>query len=91
MKWVLAVILLVIAGFFAFVAFEYFTVSIHALPTWIPGYKATVAGHVARGHYRKRGAIAALIAFVALVGAILLAASASRSSGQPTRGTPATA
>ncbi|HZU81248.1 MAG TPA: hypothetical protein VE991_15130 [Acidimicrobiales bacterium] len=69
MKWIPVVILVVIAGFFAFVAVEYFTVSIHALPSWIPGAKTAVVGHhhhPPRGHYRKRGAVAAIIAFILL-------------------------
>ncbi len=44
-------------------AFEYLTVSIHALPSWVPGK------HHGRGHYHKRGAILGLIAIVCLGGA----------------------
>ncbi len=61
MKWLWVVLLLVIAGLAAFVAVEYLTVSISHLPSYLPGRKK---GH---GHYHTRGAIAALIAFVALV------------------------
>ncbi|MHB1518987.1 MAG: hypothetical protein ACYCVN_07960 [Acidimicrobiales bacterium] len=66
-KWIWVIILLIIAGVAAFVAFEYFTVSIHGLPSYIPGRKAALPGHPNRGHYRKRGAGAGLIAFVLLV------------------------
>ena len=60
MKW-LPVILLAIVGVLAgIVAFEYLTVAIHALPSWIPG------GHPGKGHYHTRGAAAGLIAVVAL-------------------------
>jgi hypothetical protein len=73
MKWI-AVILLVIVGVLAaIVAFEYFTVPIHALPSFIPGR------HHGRGHYRKRGAEAALVAFVAFVVAGYLAYRVNRS------------
>ncbi len=60
-KWIVVIILLVLAGIAAFVAVEYFTTSIHALPSYIPGQKP------GRGHYRKRGAGAALVAFILLV------------------------
>jgi uncharacterized membrane protein YidH (DUF202 family) len=64
MKW-LGVIILVIVGILAaFVAIEYFTVEIHALPSYIPGHIA-----LKYGHYRKRGALAALIAIIAFAGA----------------------
>lgn len=60
MKW-LPVILLAIVGVLAgIVAIEYLTVSIHALPSWIPGR------HPGRGHYHTRGAAAGLVAVVAL-------------------------
>ncbi len=59
MKW-LPVILLAIVGVLAgIVAIEYLTVSIHALPSWIPGK------HHGRGHYHTRGAAAAAVAVVA--------------------------
>ena len=69
MKWIVVVVLVVIAILAAVVAVEYFTVAIHALPSWLPGHKATIAGHKhpPRGHYRKRGAVAAVIAFILLV------------------------
>jgi hypothetical protein len=70
MKWIAIIVLLVIAGLAAYVAVEYFTVAIHGLPSWIPGHK-TIPGHPHRPHgrYRKRGALSAVIAFLALVGA----------------------
>ena len=62
MKW-LGVILLVILGILAaLVAVEYLTVSIHAVPSFM-------GRHPGRGHYRKRGAGAALIALIAFVAA----------------------
>ena len=68
MKWIWVIVLVIIAGLAAFVAIEYFTVSIHSLPSYIPGHKPA-HGHYGGGHYRKRGAGAAVVAFVALVGA----------------------
>ena len=68
MKWVLVIVLAIIGVLAAIVAIEYFVVPIHSLPSFIPGRHATA------GHYRKRGAVAALIAVVALVAAGLLAA-----------------
>ena len=67
MKWVLVIVLAIIGVLAAIVAIEYFVVPIHSLPSFIPGRHATA------GHYRKRGAVAALIAIVALVAAGLLA------------------
>ncbi len=65
---------MVILGALAtFVAIEYFTVAIHALPSYIPGGKTATAGHHYRGHYRKRGAVAALVALVSFVIAGFLA------------------
>ena len=58
------VIVLIVVGVVAAVyAFEYLTVSIHHLPSWVPGR------HHGRGHYHKRGAIFAVIAVVCLGGA----------------------
>lgn len=64
MKWVGVIILVVVGVLAAFVAIEYFTVEIHALPSYIPGHIA-----LKYGHYRKRGAVAALIALIAFAGA----------------------
>ncbi|MGH9207018.1 MAG: hypothetical protein ACRD1G_10740, partial [Acidimicrobiales bacterium] len=68
MKWIWVIVLVIIGALAAFVAIEYFTVSIHALPSYIPGHKVG-HGHYGGGHYRKRGAAAAVVAFVALAGA----------------------
>jgi uncharacterized membrane protein required for colicin V production len=64
MKWIGVIILVIIGILAAIVAVEYLTVSIHNLPSFIPG-------HVAHknGHYHKRGAVAAVIALLAFVGA----------------------
>jgi hypothetical protein len=67
MKWVLVIVLAIIGVLAAIVAIEYFTVPIHSLPSFIPGR------HHTAGHYRKRGAAAALVAVVALVAAGILA------------------
>jgi uncharacterized membrane protein required for colicin V production len=69
MKWIAVIVLAIIGILAAFVAIEYLTVAIHALPSYIPGAKP---GH-AHGHYRKRGALAALIALIAFVVAGVLA------------------
>jgi uncharacterized membrane protein YidH (DUF202 family) len=67
MKWALVIVLAIVGVLAAIVAIEYFVVPIHSLPSFIPGHKATA------GHYRKRGAGAALIAVVAFVAAGVLA------------------
>jgi hypothetical protein len=79
MKWVGVIILAVVGVLAAIVAIEYFTVAIHALPSYIPGH---VAGKY--GHYRKRGAAAALIAIVAFGLAAFLAVRIRRSEQAPT-------
>lgn len=80
MKWVGVIILVVVGLLAAFVAIEYFTVQIHALPSYIPGRVA-----LKYGHYRKRGALAALIAIAAFVIAAILAVRIWRSDqAQPT-------
>jgi hypothetical protein len=74
MKWIWVIVLVIVGALAAYVAIEYFTVSIHALPSFIPGHKAVGAnGHPARGHYRRRGAVAAFVALVAFVAAAFLA------------------
>ena len=74
MKWLWVIVLVIVGALATFVAVEYFTVAIHALPSFIPGHRATIAGHhPARGHYRKRGAVAAFIALVAFAAAGFLA------------------
>ncbi len=67
MKWIGVTILAVIGIIAAFVAIEYFVVSIHSLPSYIPGHKNV------NGHYHKRGALAAIVAVVAFAGAFILA------------------
>lgn len=74
MKWLGVIVLVIIGALATYVAIEYFTVAIHALPSYIPGHKVH-----ARGHYRKRGAFAALIALIAFVAAGFLAYRISRS------------
>jgi len=64
-KWVAVAVLLVIAILAAIAAIEWFTVPIHSLPSFM-GKKQIY------GHYQKRGAAAALVAFIAVVGAIVL-------------------
>jgi hypothetical protein len=97
MKWVGVIILVVVGLLAAFVAIEYLTVEIHALPSYIPGHEA-----LKYGHYRKRGALAALIAVVAFVLAGVLAVRIYRSDqvlaastgdllGAPSQGTAAPA
>ncbi len=73
MKWIWVILLVIVGALATYVAIEYLTVSIHALPSYIPGRKLTVHGYPARGHYHKRGAIAAFIALVAFVAAGYLA------------------
>jgi uncharacterized membrane protein YidH (DUF202 family) len=77
-KWVGVVILVIVGVLAAIVAIEYFTVEIHALPSYIPGHEA-----FKYGHYRKRGALAALIAIVAFVLAAVLAVRIQRSDQAP--------
>lgn len=74
MKWVGVIILVVVGVLAAIVAIEYFTVQIHALPSFIPGHEA-----LKYGHYRKRGALAALIAIACFVVAAILAVRVLRS------------
>jgi len=64
MKWLWIILLIVVGVVAAVFAFEYLTVSIRALPSWVPGH----APHH-KGHLHKRGAIAGLIAVVAFAGA----------------------
>jgi uncharacterized membrane protein YidH (DUF202 family) len=68
MKWIWVIVLVIIGALATFVAIEYFTVAIHALPSFFPGQHAH-----RRGHYRKRGAVAAVIAILAFLGAAYLA------------------
>ncbi len=62
MKWIWVALLVIIGAIAAYVAIEYLTVPIHAVPSFLGPHKG-------RGHYHKRGALAALVAVVALAGA----------------------
>jgi hypothetical protein len=62
MKWLGVIVLLIVGILAALVAVEYLTVSIHSVPSFL-------GRHPGRGHYRKRGAGAALIALIAFVAA----------------------
>jgi len=87
MKWIGVAVLVVIGIIAAFVAIEYLVVPFHSLPSYIPGHKT------GPGHYHKRGAIAALIALIALGGAVLLAVRFTRpasGSAGPAPTTPTT-
>jgi hypothetical protein len=64
MKWFWIILLLVVGIIAAVFAFEYLTVGIGHLPSWVPGH----AAHK-RGHERKRGAVAAVVALAAFIGA----------------------
>jgi uncharacterized membrane protein YebE (DUF533 family) len=64
MKWLWIIVLAVVGVIAAVFAFEYLTVGIGHLPSWVPGH----AAHK-RGHLHKNGAVAALIAVVAFAGA----------------------
>lgn len=79
MKWIWVIVLVIIGALATFVAIEYLTVAIHALPSYIPGHKH------GRGHYRKRGALAAVIAVIAFVVAAILAYRIARPSGGAAR------
>ncbi len=93
MKWIWVILLVIVGILASIVAIEYLTVSIHALPSYIPGRKA------GRGHYNKRGAGAALVAFIAFVAAGYLtyrnlrtqptASTASPTPAPPARGASA--
>jgi uncharacterized membrane protein YidH (DUF202 family) len=85
MKWVLVIVLAIIGVLAAIVAIEYFTVTIHSLPSYIPGRRPV------SGHYHKRGAVAALIAVVALVAAGVLAARFRRADAAPAPASASTA
>jgi hypothetical protein len=64
MKWIWIIVLALVGVIAAVFAFEYLTVGIGHLPSWIPGH---VAGR--RGHLHKRGLIAGVIAAAAFAGA----------------------
>jgi len=74
MKWIGVILLVILGALATYCAIEYFTVAIHALPSYIPGHEALGPhGHPPKGHLRKRGAVAAVIAVVAFVLAGILA------------------
>jgi hypothetical protein len=62
MKWIWVALLVIIGAIAAYVAIEYLTVPIHAVPSFLGPHKG-------RGHFHKRGALAAVVAVVALGGA----------------------
>jgi hypothetical protein len=64
MKWFWIILLLVIGIVAAVFAFEYLTVGIGHLPSWVPGHAAHKHGHL-----HKRGVVAAVVALAAFVGA----------------------
>jgi len=84
MKWIGVAVLVVIGIIAAFVAIEYFVVPFHSLPSYIPGHKN------APGHYHKRGVIAAVVAVVALGGAVILAVRFTRPASEPAGPAPTT-
>ena len=93
MKWIWVILLIAIGGFFTFMAVDYLTLSLSHIPTWFPGHKTPLPGHHAvKGHYRKGGAAAALLAFLSFLGAGYLAfrfARESSSSGPASQAAPA--
>ena len=64
MKWIGVVLLAIVGVLAAVVAIEYLTVSIHALPSFIPGRR-----HHVNGHYNKRGTVAAVVSVASFVAA----------------------
>ena len=64
MKWFWIVVLIIVGIVAAVFAGEYLTTGIGHLPTWVPGHHA---GH--RGHMKKRGYAALLVAILAFGGA----------------------
>jgi uncharacterized membrane protein YidH (DUF202 family) len=82
MKWIAVIVLAIVGVLAAIVAVEYFTVAIHQLPS-------ILGPHHGRGHYRKRGAGAALIAVVAFAISGYLAFRIVRSQRMETAGNAA--
>ncbi len=68
MKWLWVIVLVVVGIVAAVFAYEYLSVGIGHLPSWVPGHEPGK-----RGHEHKRGYLAALIAVAAFVGAGYLA------------------
>jgi hypothetical protein len=73
MKWIWVIVLAIIGILAAIAAVEYLTVSIGHLPSFMGGHPATAGHHHARGHLRKRGYAALVVAVVAFVAAGFLA------------------
>jgi amino acid transporter len=74
MKWIWVIVLAIIGILAAIAAVEYLTVSIGHLPSFMGGHPGTGAHHHhARGHLRKRGYVALVVAVVAFVAAGFLA------------------
>jgi hypothetical protein len=84
MKWLWIIVLIVVGIIAAVFAFEFLTVAIGHLPSWVPGHIAPTAvpasgkcPHTlpknglcyASGHMRKRGLVAAVVAIAAFAGA----------------------
>lgn len=67
MKWLPVALLTIFGLLAAFFAIEYYTVSIHSLPSYIPGRRNV------NGHYHVRGAMVGLVGIVALAIAAVLA------------------
>jgi len=82
MKWLGVIILVIVGVVAAFFAIEYLTVSIHQLPSFVPGHKNI------NGHYRKRGAIAAVIAVAAFAAAGYLAYKTTKAGDGSESATP---
>lgn len=83
MKTALVVVLVVVAILAAIAAVEYLTVPIHSLPSFLPGRSAKGFD----GHYHKRGAVAAVVAVLALLAAGFVAFN-SRRGGAAAPATP---
>lgn len=79
MKWIGVAALVLVGLISAFFAIEYFTVQIHALPSFVPGHGPAYA----HGHYTKRGIAAAVVAGVCFVAAAVLAVRFQRQSSTP--------
>lgn len=91
MKWIWVILLVIIGAFFTYMAVTYFTVSLGHLPHWFPGHKLPKAHHphLARGHYRKGGALTALLALIAFVAAGWIGFHKPRSAAPAATTTPA--
>jgi hypothetical protein len=81
MKWLWVAILVVVGAIAAYVSIEYLTVGFHHLPSYLGHHKG-------KGHYRKRGVVAAVVAILALVGAGYLTYRNLRTAGPEPTGSP---